>query len=338
MVRVPNSFVPSAVSFALRLGVSPERLFSLAGLDLASARRPGASFTVQDVERLVDGLIEQSQIPDLGLRLGEHIDPEHLSCFGRLVATAATPRQALEAFSRFKYLLHPALDVVVEEKDGLAHLRYASRDGAAIGDRPYYAEALFSGFVMLGRPLVGDTQPVKVQFRHARPTYDAAYARIFRCPVAFDQPIDVLVTHASSLDRPMLSHSEPYHRALCEEARRELERLDAYELEQVRRAIASALDDPTLSLRRVAKSLAMSPRTLQRRLGERHRSFRSLHDEIRYSRAQELLARPGSSVDAVAHALGYRDRSNFVRAFRRWSGQSPRDYRVSARAVASGAK
>lgn len=334
-MQVPNSFVPLAVSFALRVGLAPERLFSLAGLDLASARREGASFTVGEVERLVDVLIHESEMPDLALRLGEHIDPEHLSLFGRLVATSATPRHALESFSRFKYLFHPNIDVSVEDKDEFSIIQYISRDGSPIGTRPYYAEALLSAVITLGRPLIGeDIQPFEVRFRHARPRYEAAYARIFRCPIAFEQPVDALVTSARYLDRPMLSRSDEYHRALREQAHRELQGLDVYELEQVRRAIASALNDPTLTLPRVAKLLAVSPRTLQRRLGERQMTFRALHDDVRYHRARDLLARAGHTVDDVAQALGYRDRSNFVRAFRRWSGQSPSAYRAASKSGA----
>jgi AraC-like DNA-binding protein len=271
--------------------------------------------------------------------LGEHIDPESLGLFGQLVATSATPREAVATFADFKLLLHPSFDLRLEEADGVAVLSYASHDDTAIGDRPYYAEALLSAVVSLGRHFLRDgTTPRRATFRHPRPAYVAVYERIFCCPIAFNQPYDTLEYAATLLDRPMLGRSDAYHRALHAQAEQDLRALQELPLGQVRRVLHARIADPELDIADVARVLGTSERTLQRRLREGGKSFRGLRDEVRYQRARESLALGDATIDETAFALGYRDRSNFVRAFTRWAGQSPSQFRAGVRRVPVGAK
>ena len=328
---VPNHFVPALVSLALRFQLRPEKLFRRAGIDLTAARARGAGFSVQEVERLVDAFLLESEVPELALVLGEHVDPENLGLFGQLVATSATPREAVGAFADFKYLLHPSFDVRLEGAGEVVLLRYASHDETPIGEKPYYAEALLSAVVSLGRHFLGDRiLPRRAMFRHARPSYVAAYQRVFGCPIAFGQPFDALEYPARLLDRPMIGRSDAYHRTLRAQA--DLRAAHELPLAQVRRVLHTRISDPELDVADVARVLGVSHRTLQRRLREGGKSFRELRDEVRYQRARETLAGSDASIDEIASALGYRDRSNFVRAFSRWAGQSPSQLRARVRA------
>ena len=325
---VPNHFVPALVSFALRFALGSEQLFARAGIELSAARAKGARFSVEEVERLVDALLETTRLPQLALLLGEGIDPESLGLFGQLVATSATPRQAITTFSEFKLLLHPCFDLRIEERDGVAGIRYASNDSTPIRDKAYYAETLLTALVALGRHFLGVTAPpLRATFRHAAPAYREEYTRILGITPEFGEAADALYYPAVFLDVPMLSSSSAYHEVLRMQAALELASSHAPALSQVRRAIRARIEEPELSLTDVARELAQSARTLQRRLSEAGMGFRELHDEVRYARARELLEMGTLNIEGVASALGYRDRSNFVRAFSRWSGESPSAYR-----------
>jgi len=95
---------------------------------------------------------------------------------------------------------------------------------------------------------------------------------------------------------------------------------------EVERLLASGVDpDPPIAA--VAAALRVSERTLVRRLGRRHTSYRALRDDHRRALATELLAQPGLPIADVAERLGYADATNFARACRRWFGVSPRRYR-----------
>jgi AraC-like DNA-binding protein len=329
---VPNHFVPALVSLAMRFELRPEKLFRRAGIDLDAARASGAGFSVHEVERLVDAFSGAIKLPELALLLGEQIDPGSLGLFGQLVATSSSPREAVATFADFKHLLHPSFDLRLEETDGLAVLRYASNDATPVGDKTYYAEALLSAVAALGRHFLGDAiTPRRAAFRHARPPYIAVYDRIFRCPVAFEQPYDALWYPATLLDRSMLGRSDAYHRTLRAQAEDELRTLGRLPAAQVRRVLHARIADAELDIHDVARVLGVSERTLQRRLSEAGVSFRALRDETRYHRAQEALRHGDATIDEIAAALGYRDRANFVRAFTRWSGRSPSQFRASVR-------
>ena len=78
----------------------------------------------------------------------------------------------------------------------------------------------------------------------------------------------------------------------------------------------------------VADALAVSGRTLRRRLGDRGTSFRDLLDQVRSDLAQQYLRNSTPSVEQIAQLLGYSETTNFRRAFKRWIGLSPREYRL----------
>jgi AraC-like DNA-binding protein len=329
---VPNHFVPALITLALRFELRPEKLFHRAGIDLDAARVRGAGFSVQEVEGLLDAFVAATKHPELALVLGEHIDPNSLGLFGQLIATSASPRDAIATFADFKYLLHPSFDLRLEQAEEGAEVRYASNDATPIGDKPYYAEALLSAVVSLGRYFLGDSaSPMQASFRHARPSYDAVYDRIFRCPVAFEQSHDAVVYPTTLLGRSILGSSDAYHRTLRAQAEADLRTILQPPLSQVRRVLHTRISDPDLDIADVARVLGVSARTLQRRLGETGTSFRALRDEVRFQRARESLERGEGTIDELATRLGYRDRANFVRAFTRWAGKSPSRYRAATR-------
>jgi AraC-like DNA-binding protein len=116
-------------------------------------------------------------------------------------------------------------------------------------------------------------------------------------------------------------------RAQCEEALKQLTE-DAGFSCRVRRVIETSYPFPP-KLGRVATTLFVSERTLKRRLQEEEASFQHLVDQVRLERARELLRSTTMNLSRIAEALGYADAANFTRAFKRWTGTSPSQYRIS---------
>ncbi|MEY4581884.1 MAG: hypothetical protein RL701_6587 [Pseudomonadota bacterium] len=332
---MPNHFVPSLVSIAVRRGVAPEPLFERIGRTLTAARQPDAQFSVREVELLFEGLCEDARDPSLALALGREFDAERLGLFGLVVSTSQTPRASFAALSEFKALIHPLLDLVVEETREHTHLRYAAHDGAAIGDKPHYAELLLSAvhqasvIFRAGAP----ARPLYAAFRHRAPSYVRAYEQTFGCELRFEQPSDELCYNVSFLDMPWRGASDS-HQVFRAQAEDKLAHTESTVIRQVKRVVRTRVREPDLTLQDIARALAVSTRSLQRRLEVAGTNFRELRDGVRYERACQLLQDPATTTEATATELGYRDRSNFVRAFTRWSGQSPSQYRRST----SGAK
>ena len=95
-------------------------------------------------------------------------------------------------------------------------------------------------------------------------------------------------------------------------------------------AVAKMLSEGVPTLSSVASSLGMSARTLQRRLSDQEQSFQNLVDQARRELAQQLLSETDYSLAEVAFLTGFAEQSGFTRAFKRWSGKTPRSYRIGS--------
>jgi len=97
---------------------------------------------------------------------------------------------------------------------------------------------------------------------------------------------------------------------------------------QVRRAVREAMAGSVPELPALAATFRMSERTFQRRLGEEGTSFQKLVDSVREELARLHVAEQKRSLGEIAYLLGYAEHSAFLRAFKRWTGVTPRSYRV----------
>lgn len=174
-------------------------------------------------------------------------------------------------------------------------------------------------------------RPREIHFRHRCFHQTEPYRRFFEAPVYFGSTDTVLRTDRGILELPIPSADAQTARYLADLAERLASELPAPGGEdyvaRVQAAIRAALQDGDASLPRVAKILATSVRTIQRRLGEAGTSFADLQDRTYQQAAASLLRRSSTQVHEVAFILGYSDPSSFHRAFKRWTGKTPEQYR-----------
>jgi AraC-like DNA-binding protein len=136
---------------------------------------------------------------------------------------------------------------------------------------------------------------------------------------------------AAVLDRPMKTADAMIERLMRHYGDLRLASLETQgdEFARLRRSIAQLIVEGDSSLERLARSLGWSVRTLQRRLAARGLNYSELLGEVRKTLALNLLENPSPGIAQIAYCLGYTEVSTFNHAFRRWMGQSPRDYRNS---------
>jgi len=97
---------------------------------------------------------------------------------------------------------------------------------------------------------------------------------------------------------------------------------------RIRASIRAQLPSGAVRKRLIAHELGLSPRSLDRVLARRGSCFRALLDEVRHDLAERLLAGTGLKLAEISRRLGYSDPANFTRAFYRWTGRSPRSFRL----------
>jgi AraC-like DNA-binding protein len=177
--------------------------------------------------------------------------------------------------------------------------------------------------------LVGaDWNPTEVLLPRAAPADSEPYRRHFRAPIRFNQEIATIVFPARDLDLPVAG-ADPMLRGLLEERIRQMKGGSGSQFtDDIRRLLRTRLTGNRCSANDIAHLMAMHRRTLSRRLKGGGVGYRSIANEVRFEIARQLLEDTEVPLGQIAAALGYSEASAFTRAFRRWSGQTPSDWRA----------
>ena len=187
-----------------------------------------------------------------------------------------------------------------------------------------------TGFYRLLQHFAGpEAMPRRVSFEHRKPSYGSEYSRIFRGAERFEQAFTGIEFDSDLLDREQLHKSAELHAVLTAEAERKLNRLTRRmsHAARLRDYLIAAAPKDRSDMTSVARGLGMSVRSLRRRLSEEGVSYAELVEEAHASVAKRLLDDLGRSIYETAYDMGFSDPSAFHRAFKRWTGMTPKQYR-----------
>jgi len=179
------------------------------------------------------------------------------------------------------------------------------------------------------RSLTGkNLSPLEVRFIYPQPESTAEYERVFCCPVYFGQKENSFTINLSLINTPILMANPgllEYFENYAQNFLAELDRKNEY-IRAVTKIILSRLDDEKLSINKVAREMSISVRTLQNRLEAEGVVFSDLLKDTRERLAKRYLCE-NYSVEQITYLLGFSDPSVFRKAFKKWSGVTPREYR-----------
>lgn len=172
-----------------------------------------------------------------------------------------------------------------------------------------------------------------MHFEHPRPEQWHEHCKAFDAPVYFDQPFNSLVIMKRDLTRAM-PDSDPLLLGVMQDAIRRLNASTSQQsvVDRARSQVNMALLQGEPTLEDVAENMGMSSWSLQRRLREEGVSFTALVDKVRCEMATHYLQQRKLPISEMALLLGYSEVSAFSRAFRRWFGVSPRQWRQEEQA------
>ncbi|MCY1433943.1 putative HTH-type transcriptional regulator [compost metagenome] len=194
--------------------------------------------------------------------------------------------------------------------------------------RVFMAERDYAAMAALESDLIGRPLPViRAELRAPEPADIAPYLDVFGVMPIFDAPENRVIKDGTQLDLPLLAGDSEAARQ-CEEQCQALlaERKARSGLAGRIRHRLLARPGQVPDMEQVADELHMTSRTLRRRLADEGTSFRQLQDEVRLALAEELLALGSLTLEEIAERLGYGEVSNFIHAFKRWTGTTPRQY------------
>ncbi|NQD95533.1 AraC family transcriptional regulator [Pseudomonas sp. CrR25] len=277
--------------------------------------------------------VQASGDVNLGLHLGESIRPGYYGVLGYLIMSCATLADALHRQARYAALVGNLgrVDLADEPpRAGLEPQVAHSWQPLLAQQQRQLSEETLAGWVTFGQWISGlDIPPTEVRFQHPAPADVSEHQRLFRCPVLFGQadnalvfPKRLLTTRLGQADAQVRLMLDAYADRLLNEIQQGHSVLDRARLE-----LARQLPEAGADLGLVAERLALSPRTLQRRLREAGLSFNQLLDETRQQLVLHYLRDPALELAEIAFLVGFSEPASLARAFRRWTGQSPGEYR-----------
>lgn len=330
---VSVAYLQGLVDYLARLGIEPAQLLALAQLSpeiLAQRDQRIAASTYLD---LLGQGVRLSGDDCLGLHLGEAIRPGYYGVLGYLIMSCPTLADALHRQARYAALVGNLGHIELEDwpqGDSPEPLVVHRWTPLLPQQQRQIAEETLAGWVTFGRWVTGlDEPPLEVHFQHPALADTREHQRLFRCPVKFAQPQNALIFPKRLLTLPLGQADAQVRLMLDAYADRRLSEIEQGHsvLDRARALLARQLPEQGLELEQLAAQLALSPRTLQRRLREAGLSFSQLVDETRQQLVLHYLRDPALELADIAFLVGFSEAGSLARAFRRWTGQTPAEYR-----------
>ena len=284
---------------APRLGLDPAELMRAASIDPLDLRDPDARVPLARILRLWRAVAERRPDPAVALQVGSAVAVRELGLVGYAMAHSSTLADAYGRFARYCRIISEAIRIRLVEAHvdpavtGQAHrVRLELEAHPALDALRHPVNVRLASALAAGREITGtDLTPIEVRLPFPRPRRTRAYSRMFRCALRFDEPAAAMVFREEQMRLPLAAADPTLAGYLDELASGSLRSLAEGESlsGRVRQAMWSRLSSGTPGLRQIAADLAISERSLQRRLRGHGTSFARLLENLRREVATELL-------------------------------------------------
>lgn len=333
---IPVSYARHLVELCKRWHVAEEELIADTALARLDPAQLDARLTPLEFNMLVVRALRLTGEPALGYHFGLQIKLSAHGFLGYAVMTSATLREAIQLTEKFFSTRSGALDFrfFIEGETAVVQI-----DNTADIKPPFAFpfESLLIGLAHAGAYITGESSlEAEIWIDFPEPVYYQACARLLPCPIRYGKPVNQLRFPARLLDKPLLLADATASQLAREQCERELEALSSKPLVTRVKALLGEDMSTMPDLETVARRCCMSARSLKRKLAEQGVTFSELVAELRHDEAVLLLAEGRLSIEQIAERLGYRDPANFTRAFKSWTGATPRQYREQLRGGARG--
>ena len=288
-----------------------------------------ATYVSTDTFYEIYEIIEQHLEPAFSIRVASKMKLDDYGVLGLTWKTCYSPRDMFIRCERFFVLMTDTLlfKIQAEGDTGSIYLlRKATRRGVEISNE----SSLVATLTVLNEITAADIRPLQVTFTHKKPVDISPYEEFFGCPVHFGQEHNRLIFKSEDLDIRSIKADESINRFMFERLK---EKADGEEIfidkliKDTSELIKDALPSGIPFAADIGKHLGMSTRTLSRRLTEKGTSFRQLVHDTQKAISLDLLRNTSETVGEIAYQAGFSEQSAFNRAFKRWTGTSPLEYR-----------
>ena len=329
-----STWVKGVLSLFATQGIDTQALLLRAGVPPQRLEQPDARLSIDEVSRIWELAVQESGNTTLGLDkqlLASHID---FDVVGYAMLASPSLRKGLEQLSLYMALISDATNFTLEPQGQDIWLVLGHTGNTRPIPRQRQEFSLLSVLVMCQWVARKPLCPVRTELAFPEPANRTPYLNAFGCDVRFAQPRSRMLVGQHDLDTPLPSVNPlllDVHERVIKERMSQLGQ--SATSQRVLKAIIRCIDRGEPRREDIAACLALTERTLERRLREENTSFRRLLDAARIELAGNYLADERYPLNQVADLLGFVDVSNFFRACKRWFGMSPTQFRAQKKST-----
>ncbi len=311
--------------------IGPEKLLEGSRLTLDQLDLPDRLVSLADVFLVFNNAVRLSPEPDLALRYARHLPPSSHGLLGMATLTAASLRDVIGIYYHYMAVVAPFMLLHQEQRSGQQRLVFEMMT-ALPAHEAFVMELMLTAAFNIAERLLGGARVRELGLHLASPppAYAARLQSYCHGTVNFNASFNGLSIPLHLLDAPNVSADAETHASLLQQINERMDQLLSRGsfVEAVRQYLQRH-EGPLPRMNAVAEDFHLSVRTFRNRLSQHDTSFQVLLDQQRQAQARSLLRDSDISVKEIAYRLGFRESSNFSRVFKRWTGMTPLDYRLS---------
>lgn len=310
-------------------GIDPQPLFRRAGIDPELLCNSTARISVKNVDKLWQQAILVIEDSCFAVKMAGFWHPSQIGALGYAWLASATLRRAFNRAIRYVHVVSE--DLNLELTDTPAGLKVSVDLEDSVFTLPQHHDLVLTVLLHMCRFNYGEELvPTEIKLKHAKPDCAEVLGEYFRCNIQFDAEQSSMTIAKADADKVLASANKQIalvHDEMLMKYLIEIEQGDI--VQQVKSIILDNLPDGQVTDKLVAYELNLSERSMQRRLKEHETTFRFLLDSVREMVAKQYIENPVNRMGDIAFLLGFSEQSAFSRAFKKWTGKSPVEYRNS---------
>lgn len=314
-------------------GVPADAVLQGTGLSGCQLLEASARVSYRQVDTVLRNTLRLSKDTAIGLRAGRRMHITAIGIYGYALLSSATYADSLNFANKHHQVIGPLCDTLfLHDANSVTYVFEPLFWSDPTQDiYRLCLEFALSTHLTVAKDFHGPSfKFVGIDLVFAAPSDARSYRALFRCPVRFNQPRNEVHVDPVWINRPAIMADRTTHamtRELCEQLSSEVSRGGGIAADIRRLLIDQKGQFPGIEA--MAERLALHPRALRRRLEAKGTSYRDLLAEVRMGLAKEYLHKTHMTNDEIASRLAYSDAANFRRAFVRWTGKNPSDYRLA---------
>jgi AraC-like DNA-binding protein len=312
-------------------GVDAAVIARQAGIDFGKLPAPTDRIQVDKVDAILARAIPLISDSAFGLQAARCWHPANLGVLGYAWLSSSTLRTGLLRLARYYRLIGERGVTEIEETRQGIKVRFWAKRGnpAEVPVAAIMVDIAMAVLLDMCRMNAGSSL-CPITLRRGLPDPADPYERFFGCPVQFGATENAFILTAAQADRLLPSSNKQLAAVFDQMLAEELARLDKSDVTaRCKASVLECLTSGEASAEDTAKQLHMSPRTLQRKLALANTTYQQLVEDTRKDLALRYIDDPHRSISDITFSLGYSQQSAFTRAFKRWTGMTPSEYRDS---------